>query len=63
MKSLSSIEVAAVVKELQELVNSKVSQVYQPSKEEILIELFKTSTGKFLVRIVPGKCIYVTSFK
>lgn len=63
MKSLSSIEVAAVVKELQELVSSKVSQVYQPSKEEILIEFFKTSTGKFLVRVVPGRCLYVTSFK
>lgn len=63
MKSLTSIEVAAVVKELQELVNSKVSKIYQPDNTEIVIEFFKTNKGKFLLRIVPGKTIYVTTFK
>jgi predicted ribosome quality control (RQC) complex YloA/Tae2 family protein len=63
MKHLTSIEVSAIVKELQELIGSKVSKIYQPDNTEIVIEFFKTSKGKFLLRLVPGTATYITTYK
>jgi len=63
MKSLTSIEISAIVKELQELVDSKVSKIFQPDQTEVVIEFFKSNKGKFLLRIVPGTTLYITTFK
>ncbi len=60
MKILSSIEIACVVKELQNLLGAKVSQVYQPDNIEIVLSFHKTGLGKQLLRLVPGQCLYLT---
>ncbi|MEA3379190.1 MAG: NFACT family protein [Nanoarchaeota archaeon] len=63
MKSLTSIEIAAVVKELKYLEGAIARKIYQPDNSELLFELFKTGKGKSMLRIVPGKTLYLTSFK
>lgn len=61
MKTLSSLEIKAVVEELQELVEAKVDQVYQPDNTEITISLHKTELGKSFLRIIPGQAIYLAT--
>lgn len=63
MKILSSLEIKAVVEELQSLIGSKVDQIYQPDNEEIVISLHKTGLGKHLLRIISGTALYITSVK
>jgi len=63
MKVLSSIEIAAVVKELQFLVTSKLSKIYQPDKDEAVFAFHVTGEGKSLLRIVPGFALYLTDRK
>lgn len=63
MKILSSLEIKAVVEELQYLADSKVDQIYQPNDEETIISLHKTEMGKRLLRIIPGTALYITTKK
>ena len=60
---LASIELYAVVSELQVLINSKLEKVYQPAKNELLLQLYVPNIGKRLLRILAGKVIYLTDFK
>lgn len=61
-KSLSSLEIAALVQELQFVVGGKISQVYQDEKE-VILQLHVPSKGKQLLKIISGKFICLTSKK
>jgi len=61
-KSLASIELAAIINELQLLVNGKVSQIYHQDKE-FIFQLHVSEKGKQYLRIVPGKFLCLTSKK
>ncbi len=61
-KNLASIELAAIIEELQFLVNGKISQIYHQDKEFIL-QLHVSEKGKTYLRIVPGKFLCLTSKK
>ncbi len=60
--SLSSLELAAVVNELQPLSKAKITTIYQFDRE-FLWELHLSGQGKKLLRIVPGKLLCVTNKK
>lgn len=62
-KSISSIELAAIVNELQFLANGKIDQIYQPSPEELLLQLHVPGKGKQLLKILPGKWLCLTTKK
>lgn len=61
-KSLSSLELAAIVKELQFLARSKISQVYY-SDGLLLLQLHVSGEGKQLLKIIPGKLMCLTKIK
>ncbi|HLC51748.1 MAG TPA: NFACT family protein [Candidatus Nanoarchaeia archaeon] len=61
-KSLASLEIAAIVTELQFLINGKVSQIYHQNRE-ILLQLHAAGQGKQLLKIVPGKLLCLTNDK
>jgi len=61
MKILSSLEIKAVVEELQQLLGAKVDQVYQPDNTEVVLSLHRTDIGKKLLRIIPGTALYFTT--
>lgn len=61
-KSLASVEIAAIVNELQFLVTGKVSQIYHQDLEFIL-QLHAVGQGKQLLKIVPGKLLCLTKEK
>ncbi len=60
MKTLSSLEIQAVVKELQIFVNARVDQVYEPDSMEIVLALHRSNIGKKYIRIIPGTALYIT---
>ncbi len=60
--SLSSLELAAVVNELQSLLKAKITNIYQFDKE-FLLELHLSGQGKKLLRLVPGKLLCLTNKK
>ena len=55
MKSLSSIDVHYIVKELKGLQGSRVDNIYQKEKEEILLQLHRSGEGK-----KSGKRVFLT---
>ncbi len=61
-KSVSSLELAAIINELQILVKGKISQIYHQDKE-IILQLHAPSKGKKLLKIVPGKLLCFTNEK
>ena len=61
-KELSALEINYLIKEFKELVNSKVDSIFQPQKDEILIQLFIPGKGKKILRILPN-FIYLTETK
>ncbi len=63
MKSLSSIELHYMVQELKKLEGSRVDNIYQKGKEEILLQLFKSGDGKKLLKAVVGKSLFLTPLK
>ncbi len=62
-KSLASLELAAIINELQFLVKGKVSQIYHQEKKELLFQLHAPGKGKQLLKIVPGKFLCLTDKK
>ncbi|PIN73605.1 hypothetical protein COV20_05265 [Candidatus Woesearchaeota archaeon CG10_big_fil_rev_8_21_14_0_10_45_16] len=62
-KSISSLELAAIVNELQLLVRGKVSQIYHQDKKELLLQLHAPGKGKVLLKIIPGKYVCLTEQK
>ncbi len=61
-KELSALETGYLVKEFQELIDSKVDSIIHPEKHELIIQFFVPSKGKKLLRIMPN-FIYFTSEK
>src|SRR3989338_4005358 len=61
MKVLSSLEIKAVVAELQSLINARVDQIYQPDATQIVLALHRSNLGKNLLRIIPGTALYITT--
>ena len=62
-KSISSLELAALVNELQFLVNGKVSNIYHPEKNILLFQLHAPGKGKQLLKIISGKWLCLTTQK
>jgi predicted ribosome quality control (RQC) complex YloA/Tae2 family protein len=60
---LTSLEIHYLVKELKFLIDAKISQIYQPSKEELLIQFHVPSKGKKLLRILKGKILHFSEKK
>ena len=59
-KSIASLELAALTNELQQLVDSKISQIYQV-EDEFFLQLHKKE--KKILRVVPGKMINLATEK
>ena len=62
-KNISSVELAALIKELQFVERGKVSQIYHQDKKELLLQLHAIGQGKQLLKIVPGKFLCLTHEK
>ncbi len=56
-KSISSLELAALLEELQFLKKSKLTQIYHQEEQELLFQFHVPNRGKQLLKIVPGKFI------
>ncbi len=54
-KSISSLELAALLEELQFLKKSKLTQIYHQEEQELLFQFHVPNKGKQLLKIVPGK--------
>jgi len=61
--SITSLELAAIVNELQFLTRGKVSQVYHQDKKELMFQLHAQGQGKQLLKIIPGKYLCLTKKK
>jgi len=62
-KSISSLELAALVKELQFIVKGKISQIYHQEKKELFLQLHARGEGKQLLKIIPGKYLCLSNEK
>jgi len=62
-KSISSLELAALVNEMQFLVKGKIDQIYHQEKDQLLLQLHVPSKGKKLLKVIPGKFLSLTSAK
>ncbi|MBW2984868.1 NFACT family protein [Candidatus Woesearchaeota archaeon] len=60
---LASLEIHYLVKELKLLIDAKIDQIYQPSKEELLLQFHVPSKGKKILKITTGKFLYITEEK
>lgn len=62
-ESLSSVDIAAIVVELQELIGARVEKVYQIGREEIRLRLRQKDKGAIDLVIEAGKRIHITKYK
>jgi predicted ribosome quality control (RQC) complex YloA/Tae2 family protein len=62
-ESMSSVDVAAIVTELQELVGARLVKAYQPGKEEIRLKLHQKEIGSLDLIIEAGRRIHLTKYK
>jgi predicted ribosome quality control (RQC) complex YloA/Tae2 family protein len=62
-QELSSLELHHVVAELQVLVGGRIDKIYQPEKDELLLQIYKQGQGKRVLRVLPGRFIYLASGK
>ena len=62
-KSISSLELTALINELQFLKKGKISQIYHQEKKELLFQLHAPGKGKKLLKIVSGKFLCLTNTK
>jgi len=60
---LSVMDIHFLVPELRSLIGGKIDQIYQKGKEEFIFQVHIPNVGKKIVRILPGKLIYVASAK
>ena len=60
---MSSVDVAAIVLELQELVGARLVKAYQPGEEEIRLKLHQKERGSRDLIIEAGKRIHLTSYQ
>ncbi len=62
-KNLSSVEIAALVQELQILVRGKLPQIYHQTEKEFLFQFHVPTKGKLLLKVIPGKFLCLTRKK
>ncbi len=62
-KGFSSLELTAIINELQSLVQGKIVQIYHQEKKELMFQLHLPGKGKCLLKIVPGKFFCLTEKK
>ncbi len=62
-ESMSSVDIAAIVTELQELLGARVVKAYQPGKEEIRLKLHHKDKGSVDLIIEAGRRIHITKYK
>lgn len=62
-ESMSSVDTAAIVIELQELIGARVVKAYQPGKEEIRLKLHLKEKGSLDLIIEAGRKIHITKYK
>ncbi len=62
-KSISSLELAALVSELQFLVKGKLTNIYHPQEKELLFQIHVPNLGKQLLKVIPGKWLCLTQRK
>ncbi len=60
---LASLEMHFLIKELQFLADSKIDKIYNPSKKEILLQLYISGIGKKILRIKSPEFFYLTDRK
>jgi len=48
-----------LIKELKLLINSKVDQIYLPSKKEVIIQFFVSGKGKKILRIIAPRILFL----
>lgn len=60
-KHLSSVDLAAIVTELQVLEGGKISQLYDYGLKGILLQVHLSGEGKHFLRILPGAWLNLTS--
>jgi predicted ribosome quality control (RQC) complex YloA/Tae2 family protein len=61
--SMSSVDVAAIVLELQDMVGARLVKAYQPGEEEIRLKLHQKEKGSLDLIIEAGKRIHLTSYQ
>ncbi|MHC1635920.1 MAG: ribosome rescue protein RqcH [Candidatus Methanospirareceae archaeon] len=62
-EGLSSLDIAVIVAELQELVGARVEKVYQLGEKELKIKLYKPEIGTVDLLIEAGRKIHITKFQ
>jgi len=62
-KNISSLDLAAIVNELQFLVEGRVTKIYNPDKKEFVFQIHARGKGKQLLRIFPGMFLNLTNTK
>ncbi|MBI2147489.1 NFACT family protein [Candidatus Woesearchaeota archaeon] len=62
-QEISSLELKHIVSDLQSLVGGKIDKVYQPTRDELLLIVHVSGKGRLMLRIVPGKWLYLTTIK
>ena len=62
-KSISALDLTALVHELQFLLHSKVSRLYHDEDRELLLDLHLTGKGKQFLKVIPGKWLCLTANK
>jgi len=58
-EALSSLDIAAAVRELQQLVGGHVDKVYHPSLEHLILAVRKPGEGKAFLHFVTGRWLYL----
>ena len=62
-KTLASLELTAIVNELQYFVRGKITQLYNQDNQEFIFQLHVQNKGKQLLKIIPGKLLCLTQNK
>ena len=62
-EELSAVDLHFLVKELAVLVDAKIDKIHMPLPSELLFIFHKTGHGKFFLRVLPGKMLYLTTVK
>ncbi len=63
MKQLTALDLHYLLKELQELIGSKVDQIYSPTKKEIILQFHIPSIGKRILIIRVPSFIWISDTK
>jgi predicted ribosome quality control (RQC) complex YloA/Tae2 family protein len=59
----SSIDVTAMINEISYLIKGKISQVFNPKKEEIILQIHVPNEGKQLLKIIKKGLIFISNNK